>query len=142
ARLLRERAAAAELVSLLPCAEGGEAGARVAARVRALLPIDVCVLGFGEDGHTASLFPGGDRLAEALAADAEPVLGISAPGAAEPRITLAAPVLRGARRVCLLFTGPAKRAVLARAMEAGPIEEMPVRVVLGRPGALHTYWSP
>lgn len=142
ARLLRERAAAAELVSLLPVADGGEAAAQVAGRVRALLPIDVCVLGFGEDGHTASLFPGADRLAEALAADADPVLPVAAPGATEPRITLTAPVLRGARRVCLLFSGPAKREVLSRALRPGPLAEMPVRIVLDGPGSLHLYWSP
>src|SRR5690606_11895738 len=142
ARLLRGRAASAEFVSLLPAGEGDEALARVAARVRGLLPVDVCVLGFGEDGHTASLFPGADRLAEALADDAGPVLPVEAPGAAEPRITLTAPVLRGARRVCLLFSGSAKRAVLERALKPGPVADMPVRVVLGRPGPLHLYWSP
>ena len=35
----------------------------------ALLPLDACVLGMGEDLHIASLFPGADRLDEALSAD-------------------------------------------------------------------------
>lgn len=142
ARLLQGPAAAANFLSLLAAGEDGDAIAAVATRVRRLLPIDVCVLGLGEDGHTASLFPQADRIAEALADDASSVLPIQAPGAGERRITLTAPVLRGARRVCLLFTGAAKREVLARALEAGPPTDLPVRVVLGRSDSLHLYWSP
>lgn len=141
-RLLSGPAAAADVVSLLPAGEGAEALALVEARVRGLLPFDVCVLGLGEDGHTASLFPVADRLAEALAEDAPAVLAITAPGVAEARLSLSATVLRGAAHVCLLIAGQAKRAALASALQAGPAEEMPVRAVLAGRRPVHVYWSP
>lgn len=142
ARLLRGPAAAARLVSLLPAGEGAGAMDEVRARVRPLLPFDVCVLGLGEDGHTASLFPAADRLVEALADDAPAVLPIRAAGAAEARLTLSAAVLRDADRVCLLLSGPAKRETLGRAMRPGPAADMPVRAILARPGLVDVYWSP
>jgi len=96
------------------------------------LPLDVVVLGMGEDMHTASLFPGADKLAEALNDDAPTLLPMRAEGAGEPRITLTAPVLREARYVHLLITGTAKLAALQKALLDGPESEAPVRVILAR----------
>lgn len=130
--LLKDRAAAARLVPLAP---GGEApGPEGPAGLSAMLPLDILVLGMGEDMHTASLFPGADNLAAALSPDAPPVLAISAPGAPEPRVTLTAPVLTGAAEIHLLFFGAAKRAAYETALQDGPVEEAPVRALL-RSGA-------
>lgn len=142
--LLRDGAAAA---GFLPLYGGGaapeESLGRVAAALEAMvLPLDVCVLGMGEDRHTASLFPGADRLAEALAPEAPPVLALRAPGAPEPRVTLTAPVLRGAGKVYLLITGEAKAAALETALAAGPEEEAPVRVALRREGPVELFYAP
>jgi 6-phosphogluconolactonase len=72
---------------------------------------DVVVLGLGEDGHTASLFPGRQ---EADAAHA-PVIGVrGAPKPPPERITLTLPVLARARFTVLLATGEGKRDALAR----------------------------
>jgi 6-phosphogluconolactonase len=129
-RLMTDGAAAAEFLPLWADAPTPEAGlATVDQAVTARLPLDVLVLGMGADGHVASLFPGGDRLAAALAADAPAVLPMHAPGAPEPRITLTMPVLRRAFAVHLLVTGPEKRAVLERARGADPAE-LPVAAVL------------
>jgi|SRR5271170_773777 len=68
---------------------------------------DVNFLGLGEDGHTASLFPGSQALEErnrwACA-----VIGARA----EPRITLTYPVLESSRIVAFLVTGKGKEGIL------------------------------
>lgn len=129
-RLMTEGAAAATYLPLWTAAATPDDTAwAVEEAVAAVLPIDVLVLGMGADGHVASLFPGGDRLAEALAPEAPPVLAMQAPGAPEPRITLTLPVLRGAFAVHLLIAGADKRAALQAARGAEPAT-MPVAALL------------
>ncbi len=129
--LLQGRASAARLVPLTAVAAAPEdVLAALTAGVAGALPLDVCVLGMGTDLHTASLFPGADRLAEALADGAPPLLPMRAAGAPEPRLTLTAPVLRGARHLHLLLTGAEKAEALALALEPGPVEAAPVRAIL------------
>lgn len=129
-RLLRNRAAAARLVPLYAPAATPEAALDgLAQGLAPHLPISVLLLGMGNDMHTASLFPGADRLAEALAADAPLVMPMRAEAAVEPRVTLTAPVLRGAMRVHVMILGADKRAALERALTLPP-EQAPIRAVL------------
>jgi 6-phosphogluconolactonase len=144
--LLQGRAAAARLVSLVSAAETPEEGiAEVATRIATLpQPLDVVVLGMGTDGHTASFFPEGDRLAEALdPAGRLAVLPMRAPGAGEPRITLTLPLIAAASAVYLHIEGRVKAAVLAMAQQAGPVEALPVRAVLrGCARPPEVFWCP
>lgn len=72
--------------------------------------LDVALLGLGEDGHTASLFPGHPGNDAALA----PVIAIrNSPKPPPDRITLTLPVIARARRTILLATGAGKREPLA-----------------------------
>lgn len=129
-RLMRGAAAGARLMPLyVPGAEPEAVAARLGADIAPLLPLTTAVLGMGEDMHTASLFPGGDRLAEALAADAPVLVPIRAPAAPEPRLTLSARALSGAMSLHLIILGPAKRAALERARPLTPYLA-PVRAVL------------
>jgi 6-phosphogluconolactonase len=96
------------------------------------MPLDVWVVGMGVDMHTASLFPGADQLARALARDAPVLLAMRAPGAPEPRMTLSATALRSANDLHLLFFGSDKRAAFAHACQDGPVGAAPVRAVLDR----------
>ncbi len=129
-RLLRGRAAAAQLVPLYAPAPAPEPVLdSLIAGIAPHLPISVLLLGMGEDMHTASLFPGADRLAEALSPDAPVLVPMRAEAAGEPRITLSAPVLQGAMNIHILITGPAKRAALEKAQRLSPTEA-PVRALL------------
>lgn len=128
-RLLTDRAAASAYVPLyLEGAEPEDRLEEIAAAVERELPISVLLLGMGTDMHTASLFPGADRLDEALSDRAPPVLAMRAPGAPEPRITLTAPVLDAAMSKHVVITGPEKRAALEKAANLSP-KEAPIRAV-------------
>jgi 6-phosphogluconolactonase len=92
---------------------------------------DVTLLGIGENGHTASLFPGQPALQEtqrwAVAAGG---------GASEPRITLTYPALNSSSDVAFLATGEGKRDVIARALAGDP--SIPAALI--RPvGRLHWF---
>lgn len=130
-RLLQGRAAAARLVPLYAPghATPEPALATLEAGLRPHLPLTVLLLGMGADMHTASLFPGADRLAEALAPDAPLLLPMRAEAAGEPRVTLTAPVLQAARHIHVLITGSDKRQALTRALTL-PASVAPIRAVL------------
>ena len=80
-----------------------------------LLPrFDVVLLGVGEDGHTASLFPGTDALREA----SRMAIGNSVPQLKSWRVTLTLPVLLNARETIFLAAGKQKAPVIARILGA------------------------
>lgn len=83
-------------------------GAETIARDRPLF--DVTLLGIGEDGHTASLFPGQPALAERHRWAVE-VIGPKS----DPRITLTYPALDSSRDAAFMATGEGKREMVKRA---------------------------
>ncbi len=134
-RLLRERllqgaAAKARLIPLRSDAATPEDGLPdLIGGLEPNLPISVLLLGMGADMHTASLFPGADRLEEALSPNAPLLLPMRAEAAVEPRVTLTAPVLRAAIRIHVLITGDQKREAIEKAAHLPP-EQAPIRLVL------------
>ena len=76
---------------------------------------DVNFLGLGEDGHTASLFPGVAALQERSAWTAA-VIGAKP----EPRLTMTYPVLDSSRVAAFLVAGAGKKAMLERALARDP----------------------
>lgn len=145
--LLQHAASAAPFVPLYTDAPTPEQGlATVAARIDALqLPFDAVVLGMGDDGHTASFFPGGDHLAAALdLAGRARVLPMRAPDAGEPRITLSLPTLLDTRALYLLVTGEHKRELLADVrLGLDTARDYPVRAVLTQQRVpVAVYWCP
>ena len=98
---------------------------------------DVVVLGVGEDGHVASLFPGAASLKEgarwALHTEAPP------PNPVRDRLTLTLPALDGARLALFVVTGEGKRAAVARVFDAydtEPEDAPPAARVRPRDGTL------
>ena len=141
--LLVNKAAAARFVPLYNGAATPEAGLESVQALFASLPLPFAavILGMGEDGHTASFFPGGDHLAAALdPAPGQLLESMHAPGAGEPRITFTLPPLVGADFVALHIEGGAKQAVLAQARAPGLVDEMPIRAIL--PHKPHILWCP
>lgn len=130
-RLLIGKAARARLVPLYAQAETPDAAlAALTATVEPLLPIDVALLGMGADLHVASIIPDADRLEEALASDAPPLLPMRAPSVPEPRMSLTMPFLKGAFAVHILITGNEKRDAVVRAKDLDP-HDAPVAALLG-----------
>jgi len=138
-RLLTGRAAAARYLPLYAKAEEPEAVlAELEANISPALPIDVCLLGMGEDMHTASLFPGADNLEAALQRRAPILVPMRVEGAEEPRVTLSARVLNGAVAKHLVITGDKKRRAVERAQHTRPVEA-PVAAVLDD---MTVHWAP
>ena len=140
--LLQGRAAAATFVPLYQGGDTPDAAKASAAQAAVPRPLDAAVLGMGNDGHTASFFPGGDTLNEALTAEG-PVIAIRAPGAGEPRVTLTLKQLLAAKALYLHIEGEGKLETLRKAEAEGPIEDMPVRAILRETSTpLTIYWCP
>jgi len=90
---------------------------------------DLVLLGMGEDGHTASLFPGTSALEEAVA----PVVPVYVAKLCSWRVTLTLPLLNAARHVMFLVSGAGKAEALAR-VRAG--ERLPAALIQPRSGQL------
>ena len=90
---------------------------------------DLVLLGMGDDGHTASLFPGTSALAERVA----PVVPVYIERMSVWRVTLTLPVINAARSVVFLIRGSNKRETLAR-VRAG--ERLPAAFVQPHSGQL------
>lgn len=142
--LMQGKAASARFLSLKqPGATPADGLERVRAELADLaLPIDVLILGMGNDGHTASLFPDAPELEAAMNPECQEIVAAATP-ASQPqkRITLTWPPLRDARFTALHLKGEDKLQTLERALsEPDKVLEMPIRAFL-KPG-LQLFWSP
>ena len=140
--LLQGPAAKAKFLSLYSAAANLDGAAEQADRLLAELPaIDVLVLGMGDDGHTASLFPNSPNLAEALQPDGTrrcwPMLAPSVP---HQRLTMSRALLASARYTVLSIAGDSKLHTLSEALAGDDVAGMPIRAFL-QP-TLEIYWCP
>ncbi|WP_372964583.1 6-phosphogluconolactonase [Marinobacter sp.] len=106
------------------------------------LPVDALVLGMGNDGHTASLFPDAPELPVAMnRQERRRVLVMTPPSQQHQRVTLTFPVLAQARFIALHLKGEDKLETLGRASKTpADWKSMPIRAFLS--SGLTVYWSP
>lgn len=115
-------------VHAIPAESGAAAAARAyAPLVAAALPFDLVLLGMGEDGHTASLFPGHVHDAGELVHAVQ-----GAPKPPPERVSLGLAALNEAHEVLVLIAGRSKRSAVQR-WRAGA--DLPVSRIHGHNGA-------
>ncbi len=144
--LLVDAAAAARFAGLKNGAPTPDVGAVSAWETFARVPrpFDVTVLGMGDDGHTASLFPRSPNLSGALdVAAAAGCVGMWSPAAPHARLSLNVSALLGSRRIVLLLIGETKWRVYVAASRPGAVHDMPVRALLRQTRTpFEVNWSP
>jgi len=140
--LLTGAAAKASFVGLYQQAENLDAAALKADQtLTGLPPIDVLVLGMGDDGHTASLFPASPNLEAGLdLASTRRCLPLLAPSVPHQRLSMTRSLLASAAFLALSVQGPGKLATLRAALAGNDLTEMPIRAFLHDP--LDIYWCP
>jgi 6-phosphogluconolactonase len=129
--LLQGAAASARFVPMKNDAADAYAGQPAVEAAFAALPwpLDIVLLGMGDDGHTASLFPEGAELAEGLASKAL-TIAATPPVAPHQRMSLTAHGVLQSRFLFLQISGAGKKAVYDRALAGGAVEELPIRLAL------------
>lgn len=116
-----------EATDLAAAAASYEALLRQTFGVASAVAFDVLTLGIGDDGHTASLFPGtgavkiNDRLVAAI--PEQPDKGL------EARITLTAPTIQEARLIVVMVRGAAKKKMVTAARQMGSEDRLPARIL-------------
>lgn len=140
--LLQGPAAKARFFGLYNVSENLDDAALAADQALAELPpIDVLILGMGDDGHTASLFPKSPNLSEALQLDGKRrCLPMLAPTVPHQRLTMTRQLLASARLPILSVSGQAKLDTLRAALAGDDLAEMPIRAFLD--SSLEIYWCP
>ncbi|TQV88933.1 6-phosphogluconolactonase [Aliikangiella coralliicola] len=148
--LLRNRARNSRLVKMkLPKEQATLAEEVVNRQYQAIkAPYDVTILGMGNDGHTASLFPDAQGIEEALTSKERLCSAINAKasdvtGEFTERMTLTLNAISNSRLIKLLITGQDKLNTYKKAIAGQDIFEMPIRAVLQQSQTpVIVYWAP
>ncbi len=105
-------------IHTIPAELGAEEAAEVYTKlVYGISCFDIAVLGMGEDGHTASLFPGNSALA-----DKRKIVPVfNSPKAPPERVTFGLETLQATRHKVVLASGKSKSVIIARIKKGDPL---------------------
>ena len=105
-------------------------------------PFASALLGMGEDGHFASLFPDAENLEEGLDIEGKKIcVAVNTAASPHPRWSLTLAALSHSDEIALLFFGDAKRQVYERAKQSR--DSYPVsRLLLQKRAPVHVFWAP
>ena len=147
-RLLVRKAAAARIVPMkTDDASPDDAEVKVGGAVAAVpRPFDVTLLGMGDDGHTASLYPRSQGLQKSLdVSDPALVRGVHTDHAVKTgeRMTLTLRALLDSKWIVILLKGEDKLKTYNAAATGNDVQEMPVRALLNQNSvSVQTFWAP
>ena len=142
--LLINEASQATYLALKNSAEQAVDGeAECEAALAGLDTFTVLILGMGDDGHTASLFPGSEALAEGLDMNSgRSCIAVTPLHAPHQRMSLTLPRLLNSQQIVIHISGPSKQEVLQQAQAGDDVMELPIRSILQQQQApLSIYWA-
>ena len=142
--LLINEAHQAQFISLKSAAENAvDAESECEQALASAGQFTVVILGMGDDGHTASLFPGTEALALGLDMDSgRTAIAVTPTAAPHQRMSMTLPRLLNAGQVIIHISGFSKQDVLLAAQNGDNAAELPIRAILGQQVApLSVYWA-
>jgi 6-phosphogluconolactonase len=142
AKMIEDCFAHAENFKLIPMVYNSDDGAQNLSEVRSsyskfIERIDYCLLGMGEDGHTASLFPGDHASEISLKNDEVTIIGTLAPTMPKERITCSKEMLVKSQYIDLLITGEKKLNIL----KGAKMNHLPIATFTEETKKCVTYFS-
>jgi 6-phosphogluconolactonase len=144
-QLLKRRAAEATFVPFKTNHAKASGGVTVAdRRLAPIMPLDICLLGVGPDGHIASLIPGAEGYDAAMSpTNKRMTAGLVAAGAAgsPERMSLTLNAILTSRRIMLLFMGAEKMKIFEEARDgkgANPVKEL----LANKKTPIDAFWAP
>lgn len=144
ANLIQNKASAAHFVELKSDFADASEGVNAAETAIASMtqPFDALILGMGEDGHTASLFPCSEQVNDGLSMNSgRTCIAVQPTTAPHQRISLTLPALLNSRHIFLHLTGEKKKQVLLDALDNATEAQKPITAVVNR-APVTLMWAP
>ena len=144
ANLIQNKASRAHFVELKSDYDDANDGvaAAEAAIAKMSQPFDALILGMGEDGHTASLFPCSEQINDGLdMKSGHTCIAVQPTTAPHQRISLTLPALLNSNNIFLHLTGEKKKQVLLNALEQSSEVQKPITAVVNR-APVTLMWAP